>query len=203
MTPVADMTARFEVWFMSDDQVSVFVETSREAGPVDMREVLETAVFAALAAGVIANLPKDRATTLCEHLARFPRPTSHDDIPTSVDGLDLVLPRFERDRKGVEGTFTMKGGLPITRLKFRGFGLLGNGHVQDCAQIATNAVLLHLLAGLTPNGRAVLVETAHALGKLGLSGAITMTTHPQAAMAALDQAVEALDNEPGEEDGRR
>src|SRR5207249_4317233 len=101
---VPRMTGRFEVWFLSGDQVSVLIETNREAGSIHTRELLEATVFAAIAAGVIANLPKDRATALCERLATFPVPRSGDDIPTSVDGLDLVLPRSERGRKGCYGT---------------------------------------------------------------------------------------------------
>jgi hypothetical protein len=195
----AEMTARFEVWFLSGDQVSVFVETSLEAKPGHARELPEATVFAALAAGVIANLPKDRATTLCERLAAFPVPRTRDEIPTSVDGLDLVLPRSERGRKGCYGTPRMKGGLPVARLKFRGFGLFGDGGVHNCAQTATMAVLFHLLLGFSSDGCVILVEAAHALGKLGLSGAIGMTTHSHAAMAALEQAIEVA--ELGEAEG--
>jgi hypothetical protein len=192
------MTARFEVWFLSGDQISVFIETSHEAGPIGTHEMLEAAVFASIAAGVIANLPKDRATILCERLADLPVPSSRDDIPTSVDGLDLVLPQPEGGRKGCYGTFRMKRGLPVARLKFRGFRRFGDPGVQDCAQTATMAVLHDLVLGFSPIGRVVLVEAAHALGNLGLTGAIKMTTHPRVAMAALDQAIEAAERHEAE-----
>jgi hypothetical protein len=41
-------------------------------------------------------------------------------------------------------------------------------------------------------------EAARALGNLGLSGAIGMTTHPNAAMAALEQAIEVAELDEAE-----
>jgi hypothetical protein len=193
------VVGRFEIWFPSADEVSVVVETDLENGPIRTREMLETAVFAALAAGVIANLPKHMAKELSTRLAEFPRPTSDEDIPASVGDVQLVLPRPERGRKGFEGTFEMRGPLPVAKLKPRGFRLFGR-EVQDYVQTATMAVFLHLLLGFTQGGRVVLVETAHNLGFLGQLGEIKMTTHAHAAGHALDQAAETADAESNERD---
>jgi hypothetical protein len=182
-----DVKARFEVWFLSGDRVSVFIETDLEPGPA--LEVLETTVFLTLAAGVIANLPKKLAGALCERLREFPVPTRQGDIPTSVDGLDLVLPRGENGSKGFEGTLTMKGGLPVSRLKPRGFRLFGR-EVQDYSQTATMAVLHHLLLGFTSAGQVVLVEAAHSLALAGTLGVIKMTNHNKIAMEALESGIE-------------
>lgn len=191
---------RFEIWFLSADEVSVFVETDLENEPGRAREVLETAVFTALAAGVIANLPKHLAKELSTRLAEFPCPMSDEDIPGAVDNFLLVLPRPERGRKGFEGTFAMKGPVPVAKLKPRGFRLFGR-EVQDYSQTATMAVLLHLLAGFSRVGRVMLVEAARSLGNLGRIGAFGMTNHVYAAQSALEGAVEAADAESDERDG--
>jgi hypothetical protein len=196
-----DSDARFEIWFPSPDMVSVWVETNLEEEPGPKREVLETWVFTAFAAGVIANLPKDAKKALSTRLADFPRQTSSDEIPCEVDDRSLVLPQQEGARKGFEGTFTVKGGLSVTKTKSHGFGLFGRD-VQDCAQTATMALLLHLLLGFPSSSRMMLVEAARTLGNLGLAGAIGMTTHPHAAETALDRGVEAAEAAAsGEEDG--
>lgn len=183
------MTARFEIWFLSDDRISVVVETDQEAGPIHLRELLEITTVAAIAAGVIANLPKDLAKRLCSQLADFSAPATQEDIPTRVGDLVLVLPGTERGRKGFEGTLKMKGDLPVARWKPRGFRLFGR-EVQDYSQTATMAVLLHVIGGLSSNGRAILAETARTLGRLGLAGAIGMLNHGSVAMTAVDQAVD-------------
>jgi hypothetical protein len=67
-----EMNARFEVWFLSDDRISVFVETDQETGDIQLREVLEITTVAAIGAGVIANLPKDVAMPLCTQLEISP-----------------------------------------------------------------------------------------------------------------------------------
>lgn len=193
------MNGRFEIWFLSDDRISVFVETDQETGPIHLRELLEITLFAALAAGVIANLPKDVRKTLCTRLADFPAPTTRDDIPAGVGDLVLVLPGTERGRKGFEGTLKMKGDLPVARLKPRGFRLFGR-EVQDYSETATMAVLLHLSGGLSFHGRVILARVARTIGHLGLAGAIGMLNHGSVAMAAVDQAIEALDTEPDEGD---
>jgi hypothetical protein len=138
---------------------------------------------------VIANLPKDVAERLCIQLADFSAPATQEDIPTRVGDVVLVLPGTERGRKGFEGTFKMKGDLPIARWKPRGFRLFGR-EVQDYSQTATMAVLLHVIGGLSPDGRAILAETARTLGRLGITGAIRMRNHGSVAMLAVEQAVE-------------
>jgi hypothetical protein len=75
-------------------------------------------------------------------------------------------------------------------MKSRGFALLGRD-VQDYAQTAALAVF-HLLAGFSSQGRVMLVEAARALGNLGLTGAVGMTTHPRAAMTALEAGVDSV-----------
>jgi hypothetical protein len=185
------VNARYEIWFLSDDQVSVSIETDAEVGPT--LELLETTVFLSLAAGVIANLPKRLADPLCERLREFPVPARRKDIPTTVGGFDLVLPRDERGRKGFEGTLTMKGGFPVSRLKPRGFRLFGR-EVQDYSQTATMAVFLHLLHGFTDTGQVVLVEAAHSVGLAGTLGFIKMTNHPQVAMTALEAGIEEAES---------
>ena len=92
----------------------------------------------------------------------------------------------------------MRGPLPVARLKPRGFRLFGR-EVQEYVQTATMALFLHLLLGFTGR-RGLLVETAHNLGLVGQLGQIKMTTHPQAAAYALDQAAEAADAELSERD---
>lgn len=184
--------ARFEIWFTSPDEVSVWLETDLEAEPGPKREVLETWVFAALAAGVIANLPKPLAKELCSRLEEFPDTTNDDDVSAVVDGFHLVLPRPERGRKGFEGTFRVKGDLPIARLKPRGFRLFGR-EVQTYSQTATLVVLHNLFHGFTRGSRVMLVHTAHALGGLGQLGAIGMMNHAHAANTALDRGVEAAE----------
>jgi hypothetical protein len=181
-----DVKARFEVSFLSDDQVSVFIETDLEPGPE--LEVLETTVFLTLAAGVIANLPKKLASALCQRLREFPVPTRREDIPATVDGLDLVLPHDEIGSKGFEGTLAMKGGLPVARLKPRGFRLFG-GEVQEYSQTATMAVLHHLLLGFTSAGQVVLVEAARYLALAGTLGGIKMTNHSKIAWEALESGL--------------
>ena len=176
--------------------VSVETDPNLDQEPHRVTEVLllEAAIFASLAAGVIANLPKPLARELSTRLAQFARPMSLEDVPGSVDGFDLVLPRPERDRKGLEGTLTMKGSISVAKLKPRGFRLFGR-EVQGYSQTATMAVLLYLLAG-TPHGRHVmLVEAAHTVGTLGEIGAFGLTTHANGAQAALDAAAEAADAE--------
>jgi hypothetical protein len=185
----AGVNARIEIWFLPDDQVSVSLVTDLEEGPIVSREVLETTVFLALASGVIANLPKKLADPLCEWLREFPVPETQEDIPTTVDGLDLVLPSGEPGQKGVEATFTMKGDLPVSRWKPRGFRLFGRDAL-DYSQTATKAMFLDLLLGLSPVGKVMLVEAAHSLGLAGTLGVIKMTNHPQVAMTALDAGIE-------------
>jgi hypothetical protein len=108
-----------------------------------------------------------------------------------VGDLVLVLPGTERGRKGFEGTLEMKGGLPVARWKPHGFRLFGR-EVQDYSKTATMAILLHVIGGLSPGGRAILAETARTLGNLGLTGAIGMLNHGSVAMMAVDQAVDDL-----------
>jgi hypothetical protein len=93
------MGGRFEVWFIADDQVSVFVETNLEGTPGAAREVHEASVFTSVAAGIIANLPKAVATPLCERLADFDVPATREEIPTGVGDRILVLPYPERSGK--------------------------------------------------------------------------------------------------------
>jgi len=45
------VNAQFEIWFLSGDQLSVFIETDLEEGPIQSREVLEATVFLSLARG--------------------------------------------------------------------------------------------------------------------------------------------------------
>jgi hypothetical protein len=184
------VNARFEIWFLSDDRISVLLETDQETGPIHLRELFEITTVAALAAGVIANLPKDLAKPLCIQLADFSAPATQEDIPSRVGDLVLVLPGTERGRKGFDGTLKMKGDLPVARWKPRGFRLFGR-EVQDYSQTATMAVLLHVIGGLSSNGRAILAETARTLGRLGLTGGIGMLNHGSVAMTAVEQAVEA------------
>jgi hypothetical protein len=184
------VNARFEIWFLSDDRISVLLETDQETGPIHLRELFEITTVAALAAGVIANLPKDLAKPLCIQLADFSAPATQEDIPSRVGDLVLVLPGTERGRKGFDGTLKMKGDLPVARWKPRGFRLFGR-EVQDYSQTATMAVLLHVIGGLSSNGRAILADTARTLGRLGLTGAIGMLNHGSVAMTAVEQAVEA------------
>jgi hypothetical protein len=191
------LNGRAEIWFLSDDRISVSIETDQETGDVYLRELLEIMVFAALAAGVIANLPKDGREQLCSWLADFPAPTREDDIPTQVGDLVFVLPDAERGRKGFEGTLTMKGDLPVARWKPRGFRLFGC-EVQDYSRTAIMAVPLYLTSGLSFKGRGILAETAGTLGRLGLQGVIKMRNHASVAMMALDQAVDAVEVEASE-----
>ena len=186
------LNGRVEIWFLSDDRMSVFIETDGvfEWLPIGSRELFEILVFAALAAGVIANLPKDGREPLCRWLAGFPAPTREDNIPTQVGDLLLVLPDAERGRKGFEGTLAMKGDLPVARWKPRGFRLFGR-EVQDYSRTAIMAVLLHLTGELGFDARVMLAETANTLGRLGLLGAIKMRNHASVAMMAVNQAGEA------------
>jgi hypothetical protein len=189
---MSDMGGRFEVWFLSDERISVYVETDLEDTPGPEREVHEALVFTAVAAGIIANLPKAVAAPLCARLADFDVPATREDIPTSVGDRVLVLPQPDRDRKGFEGTVRMKeANLPVSRMKSRGFGWFGR-EVQDYAQAAALAIFFHLLAGFTSEGQVMLVEAARTLGNLGLAGGIGMTTHSHAAWTALEAGVEAL-----------
>ena len=200
---MSDMGGRFEVWFLSDERISVFVETDLEATPGAAREVHEALVFTAVAAGIIANLPKAVATPLCRHLADFEAPATREDIPTSLGDWVLVLPQPDRDRRGFEGTVRMKEGhLPVSKMKTRGFGWFGR-EVQDYAQIAALAVFIHLLSGFSPDGRVMLVEAAQTLGTLGLAGAIGMTTHPHAAWAALEAGCGAVGGQAANESATR
>jgi hypothetical protein len=189
-----DMGGRFEVWFLSDERISVFVETDLEATPEAAREVHEALVFTAVAAGIIANLPKAVAKPLCTCFADFEGPATREDISTSVRDRVLVLPQPDRDRNGFEGTVRMKEGrLPVARMKSRGFGWFGSDvPVQDYAQAAALALFIHLLAGFSSDGRVMLVEAARTLGNLGLAGAIRVTTHSHAAWTALEAGVEAV-----------
>ena len=191
---MSEMAGRFEVWFLSDERISVFVETDLEDTPGAAREVHEALVFTAVAAGIVANLPNAVAAPLCRLLADFEAPASQEDIPTSVGDRVLVLPQPDLDRRGFEGTVRMKeGGTPRSRMKSRGFGWFGGGaQVQDHAQAAVVALFLHLLGGFGPDGRVVLVEAARTLGSLGLAGAVGLSTHPHAAWTALEAGVEAL-----------
>ena len=118
-----------------------------------------------------------------------------------MNGLDLVLPGPERGRNGFEGTFKIERLIPVGRMKTHGFGLFGNRDVQDSAQTATMAVMLDLLLGFSSAGRALLVETAHAVGNLGLSGAIKLTNHSRLASAAVERGFEALDDTSGTPSG--
>jgi hypothetical protein len=187
-----DMGGRFEVWFLSDERISVFIETDIEDTPGAAREVHEALVFTAVAAGIIANLPSALATPLCARLADLDVPTTREDTPTSVGNRVFVLPQPDRDRKGFEGTVKMKeANLPVSRMKTRGFGWFDR-EVQDCAQAAALAMFYHLLAGFSSDGQVMLVEAARTLGDLGLAGAIRMTNHSHAAWAALEAGVDAL-----------
>jgi hypothetical protein len=35
------VNARVEIWFLSDDRISVLLETDQETGPIHLRELLE------------------------------------------------------------------------------------------------------------------------------------------------------------------
>jgi hypothetical protein len=183
-------SGRFEVWFISDDQVSVVVETSADDAEAFFRETHATAVFSALAAGIIANLPKEKANAFCSLLADFDLPANHYDIPTNVGDRSVVRTRPDGNRKGFEGKFDLSGAVPSGRMKTRGFGLFGS-EVQDYAQTAVLAVLLHLLHDFTADGRIMLVGAANSLGRLGLAGAVGLRTHPHAAETALEAGDDA------------
>ena len=169
---------RFEIWFLQADEISVLIKKDlgreSESGQWDEVRLMETAVFAALTAGVIANLPKHLGEELSTRLAEFPLPTRDKDgvldLPGSVDNFLLVSPRPERGRKGFESTVVMKGPVPFARMKTRGFRMFGraaNCEVQECSQTATMAVLLDMLAGSAEAERVMFVEAAHVLGNLG------------------------------------
>lgn len=182
-----------EVWFLSEDELAVSVVTDLEAQPGAAREVLETAGFAALAAGVLANLSKEPARTLAARLAEVALPPSSEDIPASVDGWLLVLPpEIRGNSRGFEGTFRLNGPLPVSRWKPRGFRLFSKD-VQFYSGTAIEALFWHLLAGFTSQGRLMLVETARTLADLHQAGATGMTSHPRAAAAALDRGVETAE----------
>jgi hypothetical protein len=193
------MNARFEIWLLSDNRISVLLETDEEQGDPDLREVLEITTVAAVVSGVIANLPKDVARPLCAQLADVSAPATQEDIPSMVGDLLFVLPGTEPGRKGFEGTVKMKGGLPVARWKPRGFRLFGS-EVQDYSRTAAMALLLYTISGLSPSGRSLLARTAHTLGNLGLVGAIGLRNHPSVAMMAVHRALDDSVEEPSEGD---
>lgn len=183
---------RVEIRFPTDAEVAVSVLTDLEDRPGAAHDVRETAVFAALAAGVLANLSKDPGRTLGTRLAAVEEPRTDADIASSVDGFLLVLPSGRRGRKGFEGTFEMNSPLPVARWKPQGFRLFSKD-VQIYSVTAIEALYLHVLAGFAPRSRPMLVETARTLGNLCLAGAIEMRNHPHAAIAALDRGVETAE----------
>ena len=73
------MKTRFEIWFLSDDRISVFIETGQEtSGSIAYNESL---TVVAVAAGVIANLSKDVADSLCSELRDFSAPATQEEVP--------------------------------------------------------------------------------------------------------------------------
>ena len=154
----------------------------------------------AVTAGVIANLTKDRASRLCDELQGVPALLEADDIPTTVGDLVLVPPGAERGRRGFEGTLKWElGRAPIARWKPRGFRLFGqSAQLQDSSQAATMVLLLHVMGGLSPEGRAILAGAALFLGHIGSIGEIGLRNHGFIAATAVDQATEAVANAEAE-----
>ena len=90
---------RFEIWFPSDDRVSVLIETPDERSVAYQ----ESLTVAAVVAGVIANLSKDVAESLCRQLADFSAPATEEEIPSMVGDLALFRPAKSAAEKGSRG----------------------------------------------------------------------------------------------------
>jgi hypothetical protein len=185
---------RFEIWFTSPEELSIFIEI---AATGEAREVAEVALFAAFAARQVANLPRDPGTrSLCMALAELPHPETAEEIPEQVGETRIVPPSPAQGRKGFVGSFKTRNGLPLINLKPKGFGLMGRG-VGFYSPTATIALLFYLLRRQSDEGRFVLVETARIIGKFGLMGRIGVRSQADAAGSAVALAIEALrDREP-------
>jgi hypothetical protein len=121
------VNAKFEIWFVSDDRISLLVETDEETGLIWRRELAESITVAAVTAGVIANLPEDVRTTLCNDLEASSVPPRLEVFATGFGDFAFALPGTERGCKGFVGTVKMKEytGIPTASWKPRGFRLFG------------------------------------------------------------------------------
>jgi hypothetical protein len=181
--------ARFEIWFPSTDEVSIFIETPATG---EARELVEIGLFAAFAARQVANLRKDEAMQpMCYALTQLPHAEGGDEIPDAIGETRIVSPSPNQGRKGFVGTYKNRNGLPLVNLKPRGFGMMGRG-VGFYAPTATIALLFSCLKGMSEEGRFVLIETAHNVGQLGLGGHIGVTSQAKMAGAAVSAAVDSL-----------
>lgn len=132
----------------------MFVETPATG---QAREVTEIGVFAAFAARQVANLRKDASMlSMCAAFSDLEHLDPGEDAPQTVGETRLVPPTPSQGRKGFVGTVKTKDGVPFINLKPQGFGVMARG-VSFYAPTATTALLLHLLARHSEEGRFVLV----------------------------------------------
>jgi hypothetical protein len=189
---VAD--ARFEIWFPSTEEVSIFTEI---ADTGEGREGNAIGLWAAFAARQIANLKRDAGMhAMCVLLAELEHT---DEMPDAVGETRIVPPTPSQGRKGFVGTFVSKDGLPLINVKPKGFGMMGRG-VGFYAPTATLALFLDLHGRSSETARFVLTETARGIGLLALDGKIGVTSQAKAAGLALAFGVERLHEELGDDD---
>ena len=193
---MAPPDARLEIWFPSEDEVSIVVEAD---GVGFEREVAEATVFAAFAAGMILALGKRPETRyLCGLLADMP----HDGVELFHMGeLHIVPPSSAKGQKGFEGALKISPGLARMGIKPKGFGLFSRG-VGFYAPMAALALFLDLHQRQSPDGRFVLVETARRIGTLGAARHITITSQAQVADDAVHGALAEVRGDAGDGRGR-
>lgn len=175
-----------EIWFLQQDQVSIFLESS-VADP-DEERFQEVALFALFATRQVANLSGDWvAQSLASTLLGIDLDRPVEDVREKLGDVRIVTPSAPGGRKGFTAALRPeKRG--FFKMNPRGFGLLGKG-VGYYAPTSTLALLAYLLDRRSDDEDYVnaLVATAKLVGAAGAEGAIGVTSSAPIAMKAAAQ----------------
>jgi hypothetical protein len=173
-----------EVWFQSQDEISVFLESS--IVDPDEERFHEISLFALFAARQFANLGRrdSVASSLSRALLSVDLARPLPSVQAQLQGARLVTPRAGGGRKGFIAEFRPEK-RAFFKLRVRGLGILGRG-AGYYGPTATLALLAYLLARRVDDSefQRALAATAHFVGTAGSQETITLTSQAAIAMQA-------------------